>query len=127
MKDQKSKRVVFMFKPRFAPLVEQGTKKQTIRPIGKRKVEVGRIADCREWKGLPYRSNQRKLVEGIILKVAQIEINSECFIIDGSKIFPSPNLDLWAEADGFKNWSEMRDWFEKEHGLPFKGRLIVWE
>lgn len=128
MNDEKPKRVVLMFKPRFAPLVKAGTKKQTIRPLGKRKVEPGMIADCREWIGKPYRSKQRSLRESKILEVAEVEIRKDGIHAEQEflqELYSS--VGQFARADGFSTWSEMRDWFEKEHGLPFKGRMILWE
>jgi hypothetical protein len=35
-------------------------------------------------------------------------------------------LDSFAKRDGFKGWTEMREWFAKVHGLPFEGTLISW-
>ena len=31
-----------------------------------------------------------------------------------------------AKADGFFDLDEMFYWFEKTHGLPFKGQIIKW-
>jgi hypothetical protein len=50
---------VLMFQPRFAPLVEAGTKTQTIRPVRRRPIVVGDELSLRAWTGLPYRSPQQ--------------------------------------------------------------------
>jgi hypothetical protein len=36
------------------------------------------------------------------------------------------NKYLTAKDDGFVDFDEMFDWFEKVHGLPFTGQLIKW-
>lgn len=124
-----SKRVVFMFKPRFADLVKNGSKKQTIRPGMKRRIETGMIADCREWDGKPYRSKQIKLREGIIFHVRDVMICNENIYLKGSDgFYPCSDLtthDL-SRSDGFYSWSDMRDWFQQTHGLPFIGRMVLW-
>jgi hypothetical protein len=37
------------------------------------------------------------------------------------------HLDLFAMADGFTGWEQMREWFRDTHGLPFSGVLIRWQ
>lgn len=39
---------------------------------------------------------------------------------------PNMTLDQFAKMDGFSNWQEMAEWFDKTHGLPFTGLLISW-
>ncbi len=34
--------------------------------------------------------------------------------------------NAFARTDGFRDYLEMLQWFEKTHGLPFKGLLIRW-
>jgi len=36
-------------------------------------------------------------------------------------------LDTMAQADGFRGWRTMVDWFAEAHRTPFKGVLIRWE
>lgn len=38
----------------------------------------------------------------------------------------SPNAQFFAEADGFKDYSEMVKFFDALYGLPFKGLIIKW-
>lgn len=113
------------FKPRFAPLVEAGTKLQTVRPTPKRDQDMPHAGDrisCREWTGKPYASKQRMLREGIIERVAHCEITNECVIVNSQ----AEPLQAFANADGFADEFEMWDWFKKTHGLPFEGILIRW-
>jgi len=118
-----------MFKPQFAPLVESGEKCQTVRPWPKRLPQVGDRISLRCWTGKPYRSKQRVLREARITEGVAVYIDS-----DGVNLYETdwsagyaPNCGAFAVADGFSCWEEMRQWFEREHGLPFRGVLLVWQ
>ncbi len=125
---------VRMFKPQFVRLVEWDLKRETLRPFPKRErdmPQVGDFVDCRAWIGLPYRSKQRKL-HAEPRKILEVEHRAICkdyiaFTQDGSCVADRDRLDMLARRDGFNDWPDMRDWFRKEHGLPFKGVLIRWE
>ncbi len=54
---------VRLFKPRFAKLVKAGKKLQTIRPLPNRIPRSGDTLSLRTWKGKPYRSKQRLILE----------------------------------------------------------------
>ncbi len=128
--DQGPRRFVRMFKPRFAALVASGKKRQTIRPLPKRMPKVGDILDAREWSGKAYRSPQRKLGEYTISAIHAVTIRPWNFEIAGLSLTHPRNtslLDRAARADGFADFGEMFEWFEREHGLPFSGILIEWE
>lgn len=127
MKKNPSACFVRMFKPQFAGLVERGEKLQTVRPTPKRMPKTGDRISLRTWSDKPYRSKQKLLAEGIISRVVPITITAEAVLIR-----PTPQLTvhvprgLFAVADGFSCWEEMRQWFERQHGLPFDGVLISW-
>ena len=118
---------VRMFKPQFAGLVERGEKLQTVRPVPKLMPKTGDRISLRAWSDKPYRSKQKLLAEGVISQVVPIRITTEAVFI-----LPTPNLTVhvprgpFAVADGFSCWEEMRQWFERQHGLPFDGVLISW-
>jgi len=135
-----AKNFVRMFKPRFAAAVEAGTKRQTVRPMPKRMPRRGDTISLRCWIGAPYRSKQRVLREAKIERVAEIVIAADEVL--PIKIRPmqddrderrylnlsySPTPDDFARADGFADWTEMREWFAREHGLPFAGIVIFWD
>lgn len=113
---------VRMFKPQFAPLVESGKKRQTVRPTPSRMPKVGDYLSCREWTAKPYRSKQRVLLEALITKVSDVTITETGVILNS---YAEP-CDAFAVADGFSDFLEMRDWFKETHGLPFEGILIEW-
>ena len=113
---------VRMFKPQFAPLVEAGTKCQTVRPTPKRMPKLGDLISLRCWLDKPYRSKQRVLRESIIKTVASCEITET-----GVRVGPfDENPDDFARADGFRDFEAMKSWFNETHGLPFRGILLKW-
>ena len=65
---------VIMFKPQFVPLVENGSKRQTIRPPRKRPIKVGDKLSLRCWEGVAYRSATRTIKETKCTATASIRI-----------------------------------------------------
>ena len=120
--------IVRTFKPQFAPLVEAGTKLQTVRLTPKRMPAKGWLIDCRAWTGRPYNSKQRKLRVGEITLVATVNISAGAgrISIDG-RVLADWEADDFARQDGFRDANQMLCWFEAEHGLPFKGIVIQWK
>jgi len=122
---QKPRRFVRMFKQRFAPFVMAGTKLQTVRPTPKRMPRPGDLISLRSWTGRPYHSPQRVLREGVISDVTPITIDASGIRI-GAGYLDDDRQTAFARFDGFGDWTEMRDWFDAEHGLPFEGVVIFW-
>lgn len=120
------RRFVRMFKPTFAPLVEKGSKLQTVRPTPRRMPRAGDIIDAREWTGKPYRSKQRKLIEAPIWKVSRIYIERGCIVL-GDDAIGAAKAQAFALADGFDSAEHFYAWFEHQHGLPFEGIVITWK
>jgi hypothetical protein len=125
--------MVRMFKPQFAPLVESGEKRQTVRPTPKRMPKVGDPISLRAWIGLPYRSKQRVLRESVVTKVEPVEIfrcNLQIGSRDAFRNYAHPRdteaLDAFAKADGFAAWEDLEQWFAQTHELPFSGIVIHW-
>lgn len=128
---------VYMFKPRFAPLVEAGTKRQTIRPKRKHPTKVGDVLSLRCWEGKPYRSKQIVLRQGDVCKevhsvwIGLVENADHLpmvqFRLDGTVLsVATGESNELAKLDGFSSDVDMFVWFEIEHGLPFEGELIRW-
>jgi len=130
---------VVMFKPQFAPLVEAGTKRQTIRPTPKRPIPVGRMLSLREWRGKPYRSKHRLLREARCTRVCSVRLghnrarngpeDRSGMMVAGRELVTRRHDDecyAFAKADGFACMYDMLRWFEKTHGLPFEGVLLKW-
>lgn len=121
----------YNFQPRFAPLVESGKKRQTIRKTAK---GATRGATAYLYTG-QRTTHCRKLGEGTITDVLPIEIGrhacSESYASiterDGKRThLVHEGLDALARDDGFENGEEMVAWFAAQYGLPFAGYLHQW-
>ena len=121
----------YNFQARFAALVESGRKQQTIRQTAK-----GAKPGATAYLYTGQRTaNCRKLGEGVITEVRQIEIGrngcgepyANVTGPDGvARHVVHKHLDALAEADGFSSRAEMIEWFEAQYGLPFRGYLHEW-
>ncbi len=114
------------FQKRFAPLVESGEKRQTIR----RERVDGRLP-CKPGDRLVLYTgmrskNCRRLAEVRCTAVETIRINRKA----GKPIiwvrYENMDAEAQARADGFESADSMADWFQETHGLPFRGLLIRW-
>jgi hypothetical protein len=109
----------------FKDKIIDGSKTQTIRKPRKYPIKLG---DRLQLYWQQRTKNCELLLSACCFACIQIYIYP-----DGAKLLsfdgwePIENLDQFAIADGFNNWQEMRDWFDKAHGLPFNGVLIKWE
>lgn len=116
--------VAYNFQARFAPAVEAGTKRQTIRAHrkGGRHARMGEPLQL--YTGM--RTKQcRKLRDAVCHDVCNILIESTAvWTFHPHEIHT--DLDYFARLDGFADWREMREWFAGAHGLPFNGVLIRW-
>lgn len=111
---------VILFQDRFADKVRDGSKTHTIRKTARCK--PGDVLSLRRWTGKPYRSEQETLREAVCTAVHAVTIFPFDVTVDGQRV-PGQHL---AVKDGFRDWDEMREWFENVHGLPFVGWLIEW-
>ncbi len=117
---------VVMFQARFAPLVVDGTKTQTIRPERKRPIKAGDLLSLRRWTDKAYRSPQIELARARCIIVDRVEVGMLTIFVGGI-LLRRRERDAFARADGFSSGMELSDWFENTHGLPFAGVLIRWE
>ncbi len=121
------------FSEKFAPLVESGEKRQTIRKLRKDGRDPKPGDTLYLYTGMRTKKC-RKIGEAECLLVEPVQINSRIAVINGCVLIYDPScsydsldMDSLAKADGFVNWKELADWFEKIHGLAFHGLLIRWE
>ena len=118
--------VAFNFQSRFAPMVEAGVKLQTIRqkarakPGDRLQLYTGqRTAAC------------RKLVEpdpGCTVST-YCAVRRAGITLGNVALLPAElrDQDMFAKADGFRDYDDMVAWFEGQYGLgEFVGRLIRW-
>lgn len=115
--------IVKMFQPRFKPMVKDGSKGNPIRPTPKRMPKVGDRISLRCWTGKPYRSKQEIIGESTITSVETCSISDHGAIV-GDRW---SNAEALAKSDGFKDFQEMLEWFQKEHkSHSFTGIFISW-
>ncbi len=118
------------FTAEFADLVADGKKCQTIRPPRKdgRDPKPG---DTLYLKSGPYSGKRRNLGVVKCTSVNRVTIGPGGIGFEGPS-FIEPlvrtqiGADIAAKEDGFENFAAMREWFEKNGGLPFEGYLIKW-
>lgn len=113
------------FKKQFAPKVEDGTKRQTIRAKRKdgRNPRPGQTLYL--YTGMRTKSC-RKLRVAVCAHVGECIMDAHLGIyVDGNWLDYDQEEDF-AIADGFTSWPEMKEFFHKEHGLPFSGLVIKW-
>lgn len=125
------------FMAQFADDVEDQRKRRSIR---KRRKD-GRDPKPGDWLHLYTGMRQkgcRKLGSAVVTRVRPVVIHSMGVTLDGRELFAGDAPASWggvdpesydgdfARADGFDNFLDMADWFQKQHGLPFSGLLIEW-
>lgn len=112
---------ILSFQKRFVPAIENGTKRQTIRPHRKRPIHV--LDKLYLYSGM--RTKQcRKIMEAVCISADYVHIHyNEVWYAFGDVV---GDLDLFAQQDGFENFACMVTWFMKNHKLPFYGQVIKW-
>lgn len=121
--------IVKTFMPQFAPLVQSGKKKHTVRGVPKRERDipkVGQEISLRTWTGKPYASKQRVLCESTVTRVERILIYSDGILLGGHPLL-GEELEDYAKSDGFTTSKDMLAWFDITHGLPFHGIDTYWK
>lgn len=115
------------FKKQFAHLVENGTKRQTIR-AKRRDGKDQRVGETLYlYTGLRTK-HCRKLGEEICKSVEEITIDYNGINVSGNWLSVSER-DALARADGFTCFQDMKEFFKNEHGslqAGFSGLLIKW-
>ena len=111
------------FKNQFAPMVKDGSKRNTIRATPKRMPKAGDWESWRQWSGTPYYSKTIKLAEVELLKVDPITITKDGTMV-GERVLSDEQEADRARADGFKTLLHFRAFFVL-NGLPFHGILIT--
>ncbi|XPS85589.1 hypothetical protein Dvar_36070 [Desulfosarcina variabilis str. Montpellier] len=117
---------ILNYKKQFAPLVESGEKRQTIRAMRKRPFKAG--DRLYHYTGLRTKAC-RKLLESTCLFADRIDILPHGTVFINNWLCEGPMKNL-AVADGFRRegheWEDMLAFFTQTHGLPFTGQLIRW-
>jgi hypothetical protein len=118
------------FKGRFVDLILEGKKNQTIRNVRKYPIKPGETLYLYYGMRTKY---CKKLKEVICTQIFVITITKSYIRlrtsenVKGFKIDTQPDLDIFAQGDGFKDWEEMKRWWTLTHALPWVGQLIHWK
>jgi hypothetical protein len=121
------------FMSQFAKDVEDGTKRQSVRAPRKDGRPHCKVGDTiKLYTGMRTKAC-RLLAEATVTSVRKIRIEATQMYIDDRLLFSvihSRDCDQtdneFAEADGFSGFTEMANWFDDIHGLPFEGVVIEW-
>ena len=112
----------YNFKAEFALLVENGSKRQTIRKKRKRPTQVGDILYL--YTGMRTK-RCRSLGKAICLAADSISIGRDQIILAGRELELTEAISLYRD-DGFSCLAEFLGFFEELYGLPFEGILLKW-
>lgn len=125
----------YNFQKQFAPLVESGEKRQTIRAKGKRRHALPgerlqlytgmRTKTCRK---LLSPDPECLSVQNVYMcKIIERRRDSHAYqlFLDGELVFWHDVHEI-ASADGFEDPAAFFNFFEDTHGMPFRGVLIKW-
>lgn len=121
------------FKAQFADDVEYGTKRQTVRAPRKDGRPHCKVGDTIKLYTGMRTKGCRLLGQATVTRIARIKIEATCMYVN-DRLLPSAIYDRdceqtdneFAEADGFKSFTDMANWFSDVHGLPFEGTVIQW-
>jgi hypothetical protein len=129
--------VALNFQEQFADDVEEGRKRRSIRAPRKDGRDPKKGRPLTLYTGMRTKAC-RKLGDTIVARVRPVEINHTGIVLDGKPLYAGdapayqggPDAESYdgdfARADGFDSFGDMADWFEQQHGLPFRGNLIEW-
>ena len=115
------------FQARFAPIVESGEKRQTIRAYRKDGRDPKRGDTLYLYTGQRTKAC-RKLGEARCTDTQPIQIRAGNIALPGKRGGSTGRqMDNIARADGFEDFGAMCHWFARTHGIPLEGLLIRWE
>ena len=123
---------ILSFKKRFVQPIGAGTKHHTVR-CGKRPFKVGQTLYMQSG---PRYAPKRFSIKPV-KRVRDITISDQTVIVmnENDPGFIVPNLNLFAQADGFADWDDLRSFFGEMHGqrgpdgrvwFLFTGQLVQW-
>lgn len=112
---------LYDFQHRFVHAIRTGRKQHTIRAKRKHPDKPGKTIHC--YVGLRHKG-ARLLGRWPCVKVEDITIiDGETVIVEGICLSETER-DTLAYHDGFKNWLEMREFWNGR--TPFQGHIIHW-
>lgn len=120
--------VAYNFQEQFAERVASLSKRQTIRPLGKRR--HAKAGDALQLYTGMRTPKCRKLIDAMCMATAGVVIDSDpeglpSITVSGKKLNTMESC-AFATADGFTSAGEMVAWFSNHYNLPFEGVCIQW-
>lgn len=119
--------VAYSFKQQFIAPILAGTKRQTIRAPRKGRSRHARPGDELQLYTAMRTKYCTLIGRAVCAEVVPVQLDFEHAVltIGGER---DGRRDFFARSDGFQDWSEMRDFWAKEHrGVTvFDGVLIRW-
>lgn len=116
------------FKKEFAPRVESGEKRQTIRRNRRdgRRPQTGDTVKC--YTGLRTRAARLLRVAPVTECLSvRMDIDERVVVVDG-RLLNRDEAHAFARADGFESLSWMFFWFRDQyHSQVFEGFCVRWE
>ena len=106
-----------------APLIQNCTLKQTIRPVRKLQTKPGDPLQL--YQGQQTRHPTLLRVE-VCKSVELISIFNKKNVVIGDQILNDAEILVLSKADGFNHLDEFIDFYDHTYGLPFHGELIKW-
>jgi hypothetical protein len=128
--------VALNFKPEFVFAIDGGSKLRTIRRVRK---TGNPVAGDRLQLYTGMRTLSCELIRNVTCtRVRPVVIDHMGIKLAGRKLYAGdspayqggPDAEAYdgdfARADGFDNFGDMLDFFDRQYGLPFEGQLIEW-
>lgn len=114
------------FKKRFAPAVESGDKRQTMRALRKDRRDPKPGDTLYLYTGLRTKRCHELGIEKCTA-VKPITVTPDTIRLDG-KLLDRAARNAFAIADGFGSFDEMIDWMASEAGreFPWSGIVVYW-
>lgn len=115
------------FRKQFVQPILEGSKVHTVR-FSKRPVRKGQLLYCQT--GSRFAPSRFAVLPA--MRVRKITLSRETLQVwneDKPSGFIVPARDKFAQADGFKNWDELRAWFDATYGSDrgeLHGCLVQW-
>jgi len=120
------------FHKRFVDPILGGSKVHTVR-AGKRVHKVGQILSMQTG----FRYHPQPFAQHVIIRVRPITITDVTVMVWREDLSGCivPHLDKFANADGFKDWADLKEFFLRMHGeksahgfwfFNVQGRLVQW-
>lgn len=120
--------VAYNFRPEYEPRIQDGSKRSTIRPRGKRR--HARIGESLQLYVGMRTDACRKIRDAVCAHRSEVTIrrlaNGRLSLKVGGIALAGEQLERFVRRDGFDDCEAFLRFFERRYGLPFVGEYIEW-